>query len=142
MFLFRKLNVSSDGTILVEQRNTGRRFGIEAPMLRPIIRNRDIDGYAVPSPATLCLVPYDSTGRLLDEAALYRDFPRAHQYLLANKNQLATGNRKRLESWYAFTSTAALRVAASTKVIAEIQAPSARQGRKCPPGCANCCRKP
>ncbi|MBI2805228.1 MAG: SAM-dependent DNA methyltransferase [Planctomycetes bacterium] len=117
VFLFRKVDESNDGSILVEQRNTGLRFAIESPMLRPIIRNRDIDGYAVPSPVTLCLVPYDSTGRLLNEIALCRDFPRAHQYLLANKNQLATGNRKRLEAWYAFTSTAALRVAASTKVI-------------------------
>jgi len=117
VFLLRKVGAGSDGAILVEQRKTGRHCWIEAPILRPIIRNRDIHGYALPSLPTLCLVPYDKTGKLLDEETLRRDFPRAHEYLLSNKDQLIVGNRKRLEAWYALTATASLRRAASMKVI-------------------------
>jgi len=117
VFLVRKFKEGRDGAILVEQRKTGWHFWIEAPMLRPIIRNRDIHGYTVPSLSTFCVLPYDAWGKLLNEETLQRDFPRTYQYLLANKHRLTTGIRKRLDVWYGFSSASALRLTARTKII-------------------------
>jgi hypothetical protein len=86
-------------------------------MLRPIIRSRDIHGYKVPSPSTFCLLPYDNLGKPLNEDTLRREFPRAYGYLLAQKNRLTTGIRKRLPTWYGLTSATALRLTARTKII-------------------------
>jgi hypothetical protein len=117
VFLVRKLKEGSEGATLVEQRKTGRHLWIESSLLQPIIRNRDIHGYAVPSPSTFCLLPYDALGKLLNEEILQRDFPRAYEYLLANKNRLTTGIRKRLDAWYGLTSAAALRLTTRTKIV-------------------------
>lgn len=117
VFLLRKLQEEKDDKTLVEQRETGRRFWIETAILRPIIRNRDICGYAKPSPSTLCLVPYDQVRRILNEETLQREFPHAHRYLLSSKGLLATARRKRLEAWYAFTSVAGFRFSGHARVI-------------------------
>jgi hypothetical protein len=100
----------------VEQRETGRRLWIESGLLRPIIRNRDIRGYAQPTPATLALVPYDAAGRILNEHVLRAEFPQAHQYLLSSK-ELLVARRQQPGEWYAFSSVAAFRFAVRTKVI-------------------------
>ncbi len=117
IFLLHNLQRKKDSRMLVEQRETSRRFWIESALLRPIIRNRDIRGYAKPSPSTLCLVPYNRAGQLLNEGTLEREFPQAHQYLLSCQDRLATASRKRLEAWYAFPSIAGFRFSGHAKVI-------------------------
>jgi hypothetical protein len=117
VFLLKNLQQEKDGKMLVEQRETSRRFWIESDILRPIIRNRDIRGYLKPSPSTLCLAPCDQARRILNEETLQREFPHAHHYLLSCKGLLATARRKRLEAWYAFTSVAGFRFSGHAKVI-------------------------
>ena len=117
VFLLRNLRRQKDGKVLVEQRKTGRRLWIESALLRPIIRNRDIRGYGRPRPSTLCLVPYDASGRILDEDVLQAGFPHAHRYLLSCKDSLAARHRQQPEGWYAFSSVAAFRFSGHTKVI-------------------------
>lgn len=117
VFLLGSLQQEKNGKLLVEQRETGRRLWIESTLLRPIIRNRDIRGYAPLTPSTLCLVPYDSSGRILNEPVLRAEFPQAHEYLLSCKDSLISRRRQQLEGWYAFSSIAAFRFPGRTKVI-------------------------
>jgi hypothetical protein len=117
VFLLRNLQEEKDGKILVEHRESGRRYWIEAALLRPIIRNRDIHGFGQPKPATLCLVPYDPKGMLLAEDRLRLEFPAAHRYLLASKDRLVAGRRQKRGNWYALTSVAGFRFATLTRVI-------------------------
>lgn len=117
VFLLGRFQQEKDGKILVEQRQTGRRLWIESALLRPIIRNRDVRGYAQPTPVTLCLVPYDASGRILSEHVLRAEFPQAHQYLLSCKDSLVGRRRQQPREWYAFSSVAAFRFSGRTKVI-------------------------
>ena len=117
VFLLRNLQREKDGKILVEQRKTGRRLWVESALLRPIIRNRDIHGYEQPTPSTLCLVPYDASGTVLNEDTLRSDFPQAHHYLLSCKDSLMVRHRQQPGAWYAFSSVAAFRFSGHTKVI-------------------------
>lgn len=117
VFLLRNLEHQKDGTILVEQRKTGRQFWIESALLRPIIRNRDIRGYSQPAPSTSCLVPYSPSGQLLAEALLRQEYPRTYQYLLSCRDHLTPRGRRQQREWYAFPSIRAFRFATRTKVI-------------------------
>jgi hypothetical protein len=117
VFLLRNLQQQTDGTVLMEQRKTGRRFWIESALLRPIIRNRDIRGYSQPAPSTSCLVPYSPTGQLLAEELLRQHYPRTHQYLLSCRDHLTPRACRQQRIWYAFPSVRAFRFASRTKVI-------------------------
>jgi hypothetical protein len=117
VFLLRNLQQQKDGSILVEQRKTGRQVWIESALLRPIIRNRDIRGYSQPTPSTNCLVPYSRSGHLFAGELLRQDYPRAYEYLLSCRDQLTVSACRQRREWYAFPSVRAFRFATRTKVI-------------------------
>jgi hypothetical protein len=102
VFLLRAVTRESAGEVLVEQRETGRQFLIESAMPRPIVRNRDVRGYTPPAPPTLCLVPYDASGRVLPESALRSDYPRTYHYLLSCRDRFEARRRGGPVPWYAF----------------------------------------
>ncbi len=117
VFLLRTVAQGGAGEVLVEQRETGRQFLIESAMLRSIVRNRDIRGYNQPSPPTLCLVPYDASGRILPEPVLGGDYPRTYHYLLSCRERLEARRLSGQGPWYAFRTGRPLRFSQQPQVI-------------------------
>lgn len=116
VFLFRRVAASREGEVLVQSRKTGRHHLLESALLQPLIRNRDIRGFRSAYPRTICLVPYDATGRLLSETILQAQYPMVHQYLLANREVLAK-RRGVKGAWYAFRSPVSLHLDSRPKVL-------------------------
>ncbi len=65
VFLLRRGGSTEDGQTLVQGRNQSYAFFVESALLQPVVRNRDIKGYGRLSSRTVCLTPYDRSGRLL-----------------------------------------------------------------------------
>jgi hypothetical protein len=117
VFLLRAVTREVGGEVLVEQRETGRQFLIESALLRPIVRNRDIRGYTQSSPPTLCLVPYDASGKLLPESVLRSDYPRTYHYLLSCRERFAARRLSGQAPWYAFRAGNPFRFSQRPQVI-------------------------
>jgi len=78
VFLFRR-GGSMDGETLVFSRDQSCSFFVESPLLRPVIRSRDIKGYEQLSSRKVCLTPYDRFGQLLPESVLRDCHPLAYE---------------------------------------------------------------
>jgi hypothetical protein len=120
VFLLRRVGSSKDGVALVQGRERGRHLLLETALLRPIVRNRDIRGYRRLSSRTVCLAPYDLSGRLLPESVLRDCHPLAYQYLLKHRETLARRQGIRPQEWYALRSPSCLTLAASPHVLLKL----------------------
>jgi hypothetical protein len=116
VFLVRAIRAGDDGITPVRNRE-GSEHLIESALLRPIVRNRDVHAFARPLPRALCVVPYDETGKLLDEVQLRNRFPRAYRYLRFHQRQLAARQRAGSIPWFAFRSSAAFRLPAGPRIL-------------------------
>jgi len=88
VFLLRRGGSTEDGQTLVQGRDQSYAFFVESALLQPVVRNRDIKGYGRLSSRTVCLTPYDRSGRLLPESVLRDCQPLAYQYLLKHREAL------------------------------------------------------
>jgi adenine-specific DNA-methyltransferase len=120
VFLFRRVGSTPDGEMLVQGRGRGRHLLLESALLRPVVRNRDISGYAPVAPRTVCLTPYDAAGRLLPEEELRTRYPRAYRYLLGHRSMLARRRGVGPGAWYALRSASCLTLAAGPRVLLKL----------------------
>jgi SAM-dependent methyltransferase len=120
VFLLRRGGSTEDGETLVQGRDQRYAFLVESALLRPVIRNRDIEGYRQPSSRTVCLTPYDRFGRLLPESILRDRHPLAYQYLLKHREALARRRGIRPHEWYALRSPSCLTLAAGPRVLLKL----------------------
>jgi hypothetical protein len=120
VFLFRRLGATVDGETLVQGRDRGRHLLLESVLLQPVIRNRDIKGYRRPSSRTVCLTPYDRSGRLFPESVLRDSHPLAYQYLLKHHEALARRREIRPHEWYALRSPSCLTLVAGPRVLLKL----------------------
>jgi hypothetical protein len=120
VFLLRRVGSSKDGMALVQGRERGRHLLLESALLRPIVRNRDIKGYERLSSRTVCLAPYDSSGRPLPESVLRDCHPLAYQYLLKHRRTLARRSGIRPQEWYALRSPSCLTLEPGPRVLLKL----------------------
>ena len=92
-------------------------FEFERAILRPILRGRDIGGYATPDSETLCVCPYDQEGVILSESTLKEHYPRAYRYLQTSRDILESRHRTDNVPWYGFTTNRIKRSLHSPKLI-------------------------
>ncbi|MGD0768021.1 MAG: DNA methyltransferase [Tepidisphaeraceae bacterium] len=114
VFLLRRLTRTERSPVIVSDRD-GRQHVLEADLLIPIIRNRDVSGYQTPIPRTVCLTPYTPSGQLLTEDHLRDQYPRTYRYLLRNRDRLPAAAET--ASWFAFRSSAALRLPDAPRIL-------------------------
>jgi len=103
VFCFKKAERLNNHLALVESRIIRHPFTIELSILRHILRGRDIKKYEEPEPKTMCIFPYDDTGRVIPEVYLRKEFPRAYKYLSLCKDKLTSRKMKKENCWYSFT---------------------------------------
>jgi len=92
----------------------------ESSILRPILRGRNIRGYATPEPETLCIFPYDKTGDLITEDRLETEFPRTYRYLKSCRACLGSRKLKDGQPWYAFRNENVSQFIQSPKIVASV----------------------
>ncbi|MFN4260900.1 MAG: Eco57I restriction-modification methylase domain-containing protein [Gemmataceae bacterium] len=120
VFLFRRGGSTEDGQTLVQGRDQSYAVFVESVLLRPVVRNRDIKGYGRLSSRTVCLTPYDRSGRLLPESVLRDSHPLAYQYLLKHRETLVRRRGIRPHEWYALRSPSCLTLAAGPRVLLKL----------------------
>jgi Eco57I restriction-modification methylase len=120
VFLLRRVGSSGDDVMLVQGRERGRHLLLESALLRPIVRNRDIKGYERLSSRTVCLAPYDCSGRPLPESVLRDCHPLAYQYLLKHRRTLARRSGIRPQEWYALRSPSCLTLEPGPRVLLKL----------------------
>jgi hypothetical protein len=86
VFLLRSMGQDSNGQQIVEQRKSGRRFRIEAAALRPLVRGRDIKGYARSKPRSVCLSSMTTTAAFFRKSGFALIF-RWHINTLSHTNR-------------------------------------------------------
>jgi methylase of polypeptide subunit release factors len=116
VFLVRPLRIWADGVTIIRNRARSEHL-IESALLRPIIRNRDLHAFKRPMPHTLCIVPYDEGGKLMDEIVFQDRFPRAYRYLKLHHRQLADRPASSELPWYSFRSSAALQLPPGPRIL-------------------------
>lgn len=105
-----------DGVFLLD---TSQAAEVEAELLRPALRGRDIDAYSLRASGLSLLVPFvyapDGTARLID----LRDFPRAARYLAQHRQELEARHcvREWGKTWYDFHDQPAGDLARKVKVV-------------------------
>jgi hypothetical protein len=102
IFLVRQIERTNDRQTLVRVRR-GAQVLIESAILRPIVRNRDVYGYGVPSSHTWCITPHDHFGHQLNEDQLRSEYPLAFEYLSGQRAQLES-RHARGPAWYGLRS--------------------------------------
>lgn len=75
VFIVSGISHEYHGKMLVQRLGDNRTFELEAALLRPILRGRDITRYSRPRGTALCVCPYDDQGRPLDEDLLCSHYP-------------------------------------------------------------------
>lgn len=120
VFLLKNVEYLNSETVLAESRFLDDVFVFESPILRPILRGRNIKGYAALEPETLCIFPYDETGNLIAEDVLLTKFPRTYQYLKSCQSYLGSRKLKHGQSWYAFRTNDVSQVIQSPKIVASV----------------------
>src|SRR5690606_14014480 len=68
---------------------------IEAALLRPCLRGRDVGAYRPARAGVRCLVPYTRAGELIAPELLARRYPRAAAYLDSHRDRLEARERGR-----------------------------------------------
>ena len=120
VFLLRRGGSTEDGKTLVQGRDQSYACFVESALLRPVIRNRDIKGYGGLCSRTVCLTPYDGSGRLLPESVLRDCHPLAYQYLLKHREALTQRRGIRPQEWYALRSPSCLTLATGPRVLVKL----------------------
>ncbi|NDC78294.1 MAG: hypothetical protein EBZ67_10550 [Chitinophagia bacterium] len=120
VFLFRRVGSTVDGETLLQGRDRGRHLLVESHLLRPIIRTRDIKGYEQPSSRSVCLTPYDRSGRQLPESVFRDSHPLAYQYLLKHRETLTRRRGIKPHEWYALRSPSCLTLVPGPRVLLKL----------------------
>ena len=86
---------------------TETRVEIEAGIMKPFLRGKDIRRYQPPSATSALICPYvirDNSFNLMPETELASDFPLAYRYLRSHKSTLEARERGKFKgpNWYAF----------------------------------------
>lgn len=100
VFILRPLDVRSKKHYITCKTRDGETFPIERKILRPIIRGRNIRGFASPEIPDVCIYPFDDCNQLLSEEYIQYKYPLLYSYFLSKYHILLGRNwRKR---WYGF----------------------------------------
>ncbi|MGD0551852.1 MAG: N-6 DNA methylase [Sedimentisphaerales bacterium] len=120
VFLLKNAECLNSKTVLAESRFLGDGFVFEYSILRPILRGRHIKEYTLPEPETLCIFPYDETGKLYTEDMLRTKFPLTYKYLKRCEPYLVYRKQKRIQPWYAFRSEDVSGIIQSPKIVGSV----------------------
>jgi hypothetical protein len=101
VFLLREVARTFKRVVFGKSRVNGKTYRLEGDVTRAIIRGRHVKGYQIPESHDLCILPYDSEGRVLSEDGLQRNFPNAYHYLMDCRSRLAERPMKIGVPWYA-----------------------------------------
>jgi hypothetical protein len=92
---------------------------IERELLRPAVRGRDVDAYAIDDPGLDILVPYTYDGTGSATLVDLRDYPGAARYLGAHRSDLRQRHCVRVwgKPWYDLHDCPTLDLARQTKIL-------------------------
>lgn len=76
---------------------------VEAELTKPYVTDGEITRYSPPRTDACLIYPYRDDGTLIPEKELKEQYPKAYQYLLANKDTLSNrgSENQSFKSWYA-----------------------------------------
>ena len=102
VFVVRRLE-SNEGKTWVESKLHGR-VQLETALIHRCLRGRDVQIQGTANPDVCCLVPYDSTGKLIEPGTLYEQWPYTAAYLERCREVLEARERGRFrgERFYRF----------------------------------------
>jgi type I restriction-modification system DNA methylase subunit len=88
-------------------KSLGREVKVEAAVVKPFLKGREIRKYCHPSATAVLICPYEiqeTQFRLLTEKELSSNFPHAYSYLKENKQKLTERERGKMkgDKWYAY----------------------------------------
>jgi hypothetical protein len=116
MFLVSAVRKYDDGVTLVEDR-LGAQQLLESALLRPIIRDRDVQGFDCPKPRSVCITPYGTDGSAISEDRLRDFYPRIYRYLMKERARLDSRTGTPAQPWYAFRSSSSLLAAQTPRIL-------------------------
>ncbi|MBW8001316.1 MAG: N-6 DNA methylase [Planctomycetes bacterium] len=120
IFMLRNSDYLNSKTMLAESRFLDDVFVFESTILRPILRGRNVKGYTTPESETLCIFPYDETGKLLTENVLQTNFPFTYKYLKSCQSYLGSRKLKAGQSWYSFRNESISQFIQCPKIVASV----------------------
>src|SRR6266498_2998928 len=104
VFLFKDCQKAESPLTIVQSKELGDSVEIETNILKSVVRSGEIGRYWA-TPTAEVLFPYETTGgkfKLIPENRLKKDFPKAWNYLLSNKELLAGREHGKFKDvgWY------------------------------------------
>lgn len=120
VFLLRNVEDLNSRLVLAESRFLNDIFVFESSVLRPILRGRHIKEYSTAVPQTLCIFPYDNTGKVIAEDIFSTKFPRVYRYLMSCREKLSSRKLMTGQPWYAFRGVEISQAMKSPKLIASV----------------------
>lgn len=106
VYILEKRGELPGGLVRMHSKELGREVELETTILKPLLKGTNVSRYYSPLPKEFLLFPYDLSERhatLIPEIGFQRQYPRAWEYLLLNKENLEareSGKFKR-PGWYA-----------------------------------------
>ena len=120
VFLLKNAEDLNSKSVMAESRFLNDVFVFEFSILRPILRGRHINGYTTPEPKTLCIFPYDKTGKLITEDKLQAESPLTYRYLKSCQNYLYSKKLKEGQLWYSFRNENVSQFIQSPKIVGSV----------------------
>ena len=116
VFCLTQVREYTETTVAAKRKSLDQVIEIEKEILVPMVRGRNIKGYAHPKYETMCICPYDAEGRSIPEGILRSHYPKAYEYLQAFQNELSQRNLRAGSPWYSLRNGIG-RMDASPKII-------------------------
>lgn len=96
-----------DGFLVGTSAGTSQRVQIEAELVKPFLRGKDIRRYQPLTSTSFLICPYNITNdhfQLIPERELSREYPLTYAYLKTHKSQLTSREKNKFkgDNWYAF----------------------------------------
>jgi hypothetical protein len=107
IFYVKRIGEYSKDTVIAWSKVLDGVIEIEKDILVPILRGRNVKGYAQPEYSAMCICPYDRKGKLLKEDTFRSHYPKAYEYLMVFQKQLMLRKLGVDMPWYSFRNEVA-----------------------------------
>lgn len=113
---------SADDRVIAFSKALDAEVELEADLLHPLVKGREMKRFALLPPRKMVLLPYelhDGKAALIPAARFEKDYPRTWDYLKKNKKELEARERGRWKGtgWYQYSRNQALDVVALPKIL-------------------------